>query len=79
MAFGFAAGMMVMAASQNTKGHAKNAENAAKAAFPKEALTEAELKRWVVKPGQSVPVIVRPPLGSNVSIEGYQSSEMELT
>ena len=78
MAFGFAAGMMVMAASQHTNGHAKNAENA-KAAFPKEALTEAELNRWVVKSGQSVPEIVRPPLGSNVSIEGYQSSEMELT
>ena len=78
MAFGFAAGMMVMAASQNTNGRAKNAENA-KAAFPKEALTEAELMRWVVKPGQSVPEIVRPPLGSNISIEGYQSSEMELT
>ena len=34
MAFGFAAGMMVMAASQNTKGHDKNAENA-KAASPR--------------------------------------------
>eukprot|EP00900_Chrysochromulina_parva_P022894 jgi/Chrpa1/5238/Chrysochromulina_OHIO_Genome00015904-RA len=74
--------MMVMATSLNTKGHAKNAENAKaapEAAFPKEALTAAELNRWVVKPGQSVPEIVRPPLGLNVSIEGYQSSEMELT
>ena len=74
----FAAGMIIILASQNIKWHAKNAENA-KPAFPKEALTEAELMRWVVKPGQSVPEIVRPPLGSNVSIEGYQSSEMELT
>ena len=71
----FAAGMMLMATSQHIKGHAENAMPA----LPKEALTEAEIKRWVVKPGQSVPEIVRPPLGSNVSIEGYQSSEMELT
>ena len=78
----FAAGMIILATSQNIKGHAKNAENAilpALPALPKEALTEAEIKRWVVKPGQSVPEIVRPPLGSNISIEGYQSSEMELT
>jgi hypothetical protein len=71
----FAAGMMLMATSQHIKGHAESALPA----LPKEALTEAEIKRWVVKPGQSVPEIVRPPLGSNVSIEGYQSSEMELT
>ena len=75
----FAAGMIILATSQNIKGHAKNAENAILPALPKEALTEAEIKRWVVKPGQSVPEIVRPPLGSNISIEGYQSSEMELT
>ena len=47
----FAAGMMIILASQNIKWHAKNAENA-KPAFPKEALTEAELNRWVVKSGE---------------------------
>ena len=43
---------------------------------PPEALWEAELNRWVVKRVQAG---VRPRLGSNVSIEGYQSSEMERT
>ena len=46
----FAAGMMLMATSHYIMGHAENAMPP----LPKEALTEAEIKRWIVKPGHRV-------------------------
>lgn len=54
------------------------ARTAAAAGLPVEALAEAELRRWVVKPDHVVPKLVHPPPGVNSSVDAYESSNMEL-
>ena len=54
------------------------ARTATAAKLPVEALAEAELRRWVVKPGHVVPKLVHPPPGVNSSVYAYESSHMEL-
>jgi hypothetical protein len=45
--------------------------------LPVEALADAELTRWIVKPGQTVPKVVTQ--GAHGTFERYESSDMELT
>jgi len=63
----------LMAAAASTS----NAESASKDSLPSEALADAELTRWVVKPGQTVPKVVTQ--GGHGTFERYESSDMELT
>jgi FkbM family methyltransferase len=63
----------LMAAAASTS----NAKSASKDSLPTEALADAELTRWVVTPGQTVPKVTT--RGAHGTFERYESSDMELT
>ena len=59
----------LMAAAASTS----NAKSASKDSLPTEALADAELTRWVVTPGQTVPKVTT--RGAHGTFERYESSD----